>query len=130
MPSRALVTGGGRGIGAGVARELAAAILHPPLGTAVAAAGWPFTRVASLADAIPSRFYGWLFWPSIGLLPPRIRDGYGLPWGVRQRVTAAWLVASWQAWRPMLPPSFRQMPQALRADRRVGAGAPASLLEA
>ena len=35
---------------------------------------------------------------------------------------ATWLVATWQAWRPMLPPSFRHMPQAIRADRRVGAG--------
>lgn len=113
-----------------VARELADAILHPPLGTAVAAAGWPFTRVASIADAIPSRAYGWLFWPSIGLLPTRIRDGYGLPWGIRQRVIAGWLVATWQAWRPILPPAFRQMPQALRADRRVGAGASPGLLEA
>jgi uncharacterized protein (DUF2236 family) len=113
-----------------VARELADAILHPPLGAAVAAAGWPFTQVAGLADAIPSRAYGWLFWPSIGLLPARVRDEYGLPWGVRQRAVAAWLVATWQAWRPMLPPAFRQMPQALRADRRVGAGEGGRLLEA
>jgi uncharacterized protein (DUF2236 family) len=113
-----------------VARDLADAILHPPLGAAVAAAGWPFTRVAGLADAIPSRAYGWLFWPSIGLLPARIREQYGLPWGFRERAVAGWLVGTWQAWRPMLPPTFRQMPQALRADERVGAGAGSRLLEA
>jgi uncharacterized protein (DUF2236 family) len=96
----------------------------------VAAAGWPFTRIASLADAIPSRAYGWLFWPSIGLLPDRVREGYGLPWGFRERVISGWLVATWQAWRPMLPPSFRHMPQALRADRRVGAGPSQDLLGA
>jgi uncharacterized protein (DUF2236 family) len=107
-----------------VARDLAAGILHPPLGPAAVAAGWPFTRVAPMLDGIPSRAYSWLFWPSIGLLPPRVREGYDLPWGVRQRVVAAWLVATWQAWRPMLPPTFRHMPQALRADRRVGAGGP------
>jgi uncharacterized protein (DUF2236 family) len=106
------------------ARELAGAILHPPLGPAVAAAGWPFDRLAGMADAIPGRAYGWLFWPAIGLLPASVREGYGLPWGLRQRAVAAWLVATWSAWRPVLPPTFRQMPQALQADRRVGAGEP------
>jgi uncharacterized protein (DUF2236 family) len=106
------------------ARELAATILHPPLGPAVEAAGWPFDRLAGLADAIPSRAYTWLFWPAIGLLPRSIREGYQLPWGLRQRAVASWLVATWSAWRPVLPPSFRQMPQALQADRRVGAGEP------
>lgn len=105
-----------------VARDLAGSILHPPLGPAVTAAGFPFDRLAGLADAIPSRAYAWLFWPAIGLLPARVREGYGLPWGLRQRAVAAWLVATWSAWRPVLPPTFRQMPQALRADRRVGAG--------
>jgi len=113
-----------------VARDLADAILHPPLGPAVAAAGWPFTRVASIADGIPSRTYGWLFWPSIGLLPERVREGYGLPWSIRERVVSAWLVSTWRAWRPMLPAAFRQMPQALRADRRVAAGASGGMLEA
>ena len=106
------------------ARELADAILHPPLGAAVVAAGPLLARAAPLVNAIPARAYGWLFWPSIGLLPAQVRDGYALPWGFRQRAVAGWLVAAWQAWRPMLPPSFRQMPQAIRADRRVGAGTP------
>jgi len=105
-----------------LARELADGILHPPLGPAVAAAGWPFSRLAPALDAVPARAYAWLFWPSIGLLPARVRDGYRLSWGLRQKVVSTWLVATWEAWRPMLPPSFRQMPQALRADRRVGAG--------
>ena len=109
---------------ADVARDLAGSILHPPLGPAVAAAGFPFDRLASLVDAIPSRAYGWLFWPAIGLLPAAVREGYGFRWGIRERAVAAWLVATWAAWRPVLPPTFRQMPQALRADRRVGAGEP------
>ena len=75
-----------------------------------------------MMDALPARAYTWLFWPSIGLLPARVREGYGLSWGVREKMVATWLVATWQAWRPMLPTSFRHMPQALRADRRVGAG--------
>ena len=114
----------------GLARELATGILHPPLGPAVAAAGWPFTRLAPALDAIPTRAYAWLFWPAIGLLPARVREGYDFPWGLRQRAVSTWLVATWQAWRPALPPSFRQMPQALRADRRVGAGPNGGLLEA
>jgi uncharacterized protein (DUF2236 family) len=113
-----------------LARELAGGILHPPLGPAVAAAGWPFDRLAPVLDAIPSRAYAWLFWPAIGLLPPRVREGYELPWGLLQRVVATWLVATWQAWRPTLPTWFRQMPQALRADRRVGAGTSGRLLGA
>lgn len=112
------------------ARELARAILHPPLGPAVAAAGEPLARLAPMLDAIPSRAYGWLFWPSIGLLPAAVRAGYELPWGLRQRVVSAWLVATWAAWRPVLPPGFRQMPQALRADRRVGAGPQQELIGA
>ena len=109
------------------ARELADAIIHPPLGSAVAAAGFPFDRIAPLVDRVPTRAYTWLFWPAIGLLPREVREGYGFPWGLRQRAVASWLVATWSAWRPVLPPNFRQMPQALRADRRVGAG---DLLEA
>jgi uncharacterized protein (DUF2236 family) len=107
-----------------VARELAGVILHPPLGPAAAAAGPVLARLAPMLDGIPSRAYSWLFWPSIGLLPGRVREGYGLPWGLRQRLVSAWLVSTWQAWRPMLPQSFRQMPQAIRADRRVGAETP------
>ena len=113
-----------------LARELAGGILHPPLGPAVAAAGWPFTRLAAVLDAIPAKYYEWLFWPSIGLLPAGVRDGYRFQWGIPQRIVATWLVATWEAWRPMLPPTFRQMPQALSADRRVGAGPQEHLLGA
>jgi uncharacterized protein (DUF2236 family) len=113
-----------------LARDLATGILHPPLGPAASAAGWPFTRLAPILDTIPTRAYAWLFWPAIGLLPERVREGYQFPWGLRQRAVSTWLVATWQAWRPALPPDFRQMPQALRADRRVGAGSSGDLLEA
>jgi uncharacterized protein (DUF2236 family) len=44
-----------------------------------------------------------------------------LRWGPRERLVAAWLVTSWRAIRPVLPASFRQMPQAIAADRRVAA---------
>lgn len=89
------------------ARELAAAILHPPL-------PGPLGRLP-----IPSGLYDWTLWPAIGLLPPSVRSAYGVRWGAREQAVAGWLVRGWRAWRPLLPASFRQMPQALAADRRV-----------
>jgi uncharacterized protein (DUF2236 family) len=89
-----------------VARELAAAILHPPLPG----------QLARLA--LPSRLYDWAMWPAIELLPPAVRAGYGLAWGRREALVSRWLVAGWRAWRPLLPDSFRIMAQARTADRR------------
>jgi uncharacterized protein (DUF2236 family) len=90
------------------ARDLAATILNPPL--------------PGLLARLPldPRAYGWTLWPAIGLLPPSVRDGYGLRWGWRERLVSDWLVTGWRAWNPLLPAWFRQMPQALAADRRVG----------
>ena len=95
-----------------LARELAETILHPPLPGVLAGIG------------VPPTAYAWTLWPSIGLLPPAVRDAYGLPWDARHRVVAGWLVTGWRAWRPLLPAAFRQMPQALAADRRVRDGQP------
>jgi uncharacterized protein (DUF2236 family) len=94
-----------------LARDLATTILHPPL-------PGPLARLP-----VPTSTYAWTLWPSVGLLPPAVREGYGLPWDARHRVVADWLVAGWRAWRPVLPANLRQMPQALAADRRMaGAG--------
>ena len=90
-----------------VARELAWAVLHPPL-----------APITPWLAAVPNELYAWTLWPSVGLLPPTVREEYGLPWGVRERLVSAWLVATWRAWRPLLPATFRQMPKALAADRR------------
>ena len=90
------------------ARELAHAVLHPPLGPVIPALA-----------AVPAVAYAWTLWPAVGLLPAAIREAYELPWGPLERSVAAWLVASWRAWRPLLPATFRQMPQALAADRRL-----------
>jgi uncharacterized protein (DUF2236 family) len=89
------------------ARDLAAAILHPPLPGELARLG------------LPPVLYDWTLWPSIGLLPASIREAYGFAWGPLQRAVAAWLVTGWRAWNPILPAGFRQMPQALSAERRV-----------
>ena len=94
------------------ARELAYAVLHPPLGPVIPALA-----------AVPSVAYAWTLWPAVGLLPASVREAYELPWGPLERGVAAWLVASWRAWRPLLPEAFRQMPQALAADRRIDGAA-------
>ena len=109
--------GGSLAIGE-TARALADTILRPPLAPAVRP--W-LGELAGRLDAVPAAAYEWLMWPALGLLPPSVRAGYGLRWGLRERLVAAWLVATWRAWRPILPAGFRQMPQALAADRRIGA---------
>jgi uncharacterized protein (DUF2236 family) len=78
--------------------------------------------VRPLLDAIPPAAYDWAMWPAVGLVPARLRNGYGIAYGPLQRAIAAWLVAGWRAWRPALPEWFRQMPQALAADRRIASG--------
>jgi uncharacterized protein (DUF2236 family) len=110
------------------ARELAETILRPPLAPALGALGTfgegvgeASPRLSAWLEAIPPAAYEWLMWPAVGLLPASVRTGYGLRWGVRERLVSGWLVAAWKAWRPLLPTSFRQMPQALAADRRIGA---------
>lgn len=92
-------------------RELAHHVLRPTL-----APLW-----APLA-AVPRGAYAWTLWPAIGLLPERLRVEFGLAYGPFERAVSSWLVAGWRGWRPILPEGFRQMPQALAADRRVGPG--------
>ena len=92
------------------ARELASIVLRPPLAPLA-----PWLRF------VPATAYAWTLWPSVGLLPGSVREDYGLAWGTRERLVSAWLVAGWRAWRPLLPASFRQMPKALAADRRMAA---------
>ena len=107
------------------ARDLALVILHPPLAPAVSS-GPIAARLGGLAGptaavlrAIPAVAYDWLLVPSIGLLPPSMRDEYGLAWGPRERVIDAWLMSSWGFWRERLPTAWRWFPQALAADRRL-----------
>jgi len=101
-----------------VARELATAVLQPPLAPL---AGWlpGGELVRPVLERLPMALYAWTLWPAVGLLPASVRVDYGLSWGARECVVSDWLVACWRAWRPRLPASFRQMPQALAADRRM-----------
>jgi uncharacterized protein (DUF2236 family) len=95
-----------------VARDLAAVVLHPPLGP-----------LAPILAGLPVWTYAWTLWPAIGLLPPSVRAEYGLRWGLLERAVAAWLVAAWRWWRPALPEGLRQMPAARAASRRLEAAA-------
>jgi len=90
------------------ARALAEAILHPPL-----------APIHPLLGVLPARSYDWTFWPSIALLPPTVREEFGIAWTPTRRAVARWLLGGMQLWRPLLPPSLRWMPQALAADRRI-----------
>jgi uncharacterized protein (DUF2236 family) len=110
-----------------VARQLAGAILRPPL--APLGRSLPFgPRSWELLAHVPAAAYAWTLWPAIGLLPDSLRRDYELTWGRRERFMSGWLVATWRAWRPLLPTSFRQMPQALAADRRMQTAADADRL--
>jgi uncharacterized protein (DUF2236 family) len=103
-----------------VARELAAVVLRPPLSPLAPLLPVPTPVARVVLERLPTGAYAWTLWPSVGLLPASVREAYGLPWGPRERLVSAWLVAGFRAWRPLLPASFRQMPKALAADRRVG----------
>ncbi len=106
-----------------VARELGLAVLRPPLEPL--APLLPFGTVSGTFLArLPVGAYSWTLWPAIGLLPDRIREAYGLSWGRRERIVAAWLAGVWRGARPWLPDGFRQMPQALAADRRLALDVP------
>jgi uncharacterized protein (DUF2236 family) len=106
-----------------VARVLAAVILRPPL--APLARRLPFgPRYSEFLTQAPTALYAWTLWPAIALLPESVRVDYGLEWGAREQFVSRWLVATWRAWRTLLPASFRQMPQALAADRRMANGRP------
>jgi uncharacterized protein (DUF2236 family) len=104
----------------GVARELAAVVLRPPLAPLATLLPFPTDAAAAILRRVPAGGYAWTLWPSVGLLPESVREDYRLPWGLPERAVSAWLVAGWRGWRPLLPAGVRQMPKARAADRRVG----------
>ena len=74
------------------ARSLAATILRPPLAHAVTRGpvserlGATAGPLGAVLERVPPSAASWLLVPSIGLLPDRIREGYGFPWGPRERL--------------------------------------------
>jgi uncharacterized protein (DUF2236 family) len=110
------------------ARALAEVILHPRMGPLASVVPHPFAGLlGAVLDAVPGRVVDWTLWPAIGLLPPRIRQEFEIPWDARRELVAGWFTAGVRFWRPRLPAGFRQMPKALAADRRIAradSGAP------
>jgi uncharacterized protein (DUF2236 family) len=61
--------------------------------------------------------------PGLALLPDRIRDAYGIPWGPRKAAAARWLGRGVRAWTAVVPADWRSMPPARRAFRRAARAA-------
>ena len=57
--------------------------------------------------------------PGLALLPKRIRDGYGIEWSARRGHAANVIDRGVRLWTAAVPDSWRSMPQARAADRRV-----------
>lgn len=83
------------------AREIARVVLAPP----------------SATMAIPSALYAVA---TAALLPEPLRDGFGLRFGRRERVTFRALVLGLRASLRVMPRSARYFPAYLAAERRVG----------
>jgi uncharacterized protein (DUF2236 family) len=84
-----------------VARRLAPSIIRPP-----------FPLVPGLAIDL-------LTLPGFALLPPRIRDEYGITWNARREALAKALGLAVRGWTTVIPTPLRSMPQAVSASRRV-----------
>ena len=82
-------------------------VLRPPLGPVVPALGW-----------VPPPLYAWTLWPAVGLLPARVREGYGLAWGPCERTVVPGSSPAGASGVRGSRPSLRWMPQARAADRR------------
>jgi uncharacterized protein (DUF2236 family) len=84
-----------------VALRLAPSIIRPP-----------FPLVPGLAIDL-------LTLPGFALLPPRIRQNYGIAWSTNRERTAIALGYAVRSWTRVIPLPLRSMPQAISADRRV-----------
>jgi uncharacterized protein (DUF2236 family) len=85
------------------ARRLAPMIVRPP---------FPF---------VPGPVMDLLTLPGFALLPPRLRDEFGIVWGPKRERLARGLGMSVRAWTTVMPRPLRSMPQAVSADRRAAA---------
>jgi uncharacterized protein (DUF2236 family) len=90
------------------ARELAPDILRPPL------------------PVVPARLIDLAALPGLALLPPRLRDEYGIRWTDRHERLADALGRAVRAWVTVVPSGWRAMPQARAAERRVRSSSPAT----
>ena len=91
------------------ARRLAPMILRPPL------------------PAVPGACVDILGLPGLGLLPPRIREDFGIAWSPRRERAARLLGRTVKLWVRAVPPGWRAMPQARAAERRSRAATAGSI---
>ena len=85
------------------ARRLSATVIRPPLPMAPT----PLVDLAVL--------------PGLALLPPTIREGYGIPWSACRAALAGALGSGLRLWVRLTPRGWRAMPPARAAERRVAA---------
>ena len=83
------------------ARALAHDVFHPRV--------WPPLRLAARVSQ----------WVTAGLLPPRLREAYGLAWSPRQEALLVGLSQTTRAGLPLVPTPLRLMPQARAATARL-----------
>jgi len=83
-----------------LARELAREIVSPPV-------PWPARPLLSVMRL-----------PTVGLLPPSIRDGYGFPWGARHERALRLSARLIRALLPLVPSAVRHWPRARAVGRR------------
>lgn len=83
------------------ARRLARLIVRPP---------FPF---------VPGPLVDLAALPGLALLPPRLRDEFGISWSAPKARLADALGMTVRRWTRVVPRTLRSMPQALAADRRV-----------
>ena len=83
------------------ARRLSAPILHPPV---------PY---------VPRRLMDLAMLPGLALLPAPIRDGFEIGWSPLHEALAGSLGHGLHAWVRLMPRTWRAMPQARSAERRV-----------
>jgi uncharacterized protein (DUF2236 family) len=82
------------------ARRMGASVLRPPI---------PFA---------PGAIVELLMLPSMGLLPARLREEYGIDWNARRRLEARAMDVLLKVWVRLLPSQWRALPPARTADRR------------
>ena len=85
------------------ARELSPMILRPPL------------------PLLPTPVVELLGMPGLALLPPRLRDEFGIAWSATDEAVAKGLSTAVRAWASAVPGPARWMPQARAAYRRITA---------
>jgi uncharacterized protein (DUF2236 family) len=68
---------------------------------------------------LPGPMVELLMLPSLSMLPPRLREAYGLPFGPGRARLSRLLDLAIRGWVRLLPAGWRSMPQARAAERRV-----------